>query len=138
MASHDDHLQRPSIKGAYRPIRNGTIRGSIFAMLTSSLGTGSLSLPYRASKLGIVPFVLIVFVCALLAYLGMYFMERIIVRFKVASYSQMVRKSFGERTVKMCELLLIGYPLSISVSLQVIFSKFIVQLLADVVGLHFF
>lgn len=102
MASHDDHLQRPSIKGAYRPIRNGTIRGSIFAMLTSSLGTGSLSLPYRASKLGIIPFVLVVLVCALLAYLGMYFMERIIVRFKVASYSQMVRKSFGERTVKLC------------------------------------
>lgn len=95
MASHDDHLQRPSIKGAYRPIRNGTIRGSIFAMLTSSLGTGSLSLPYRASKLGILPFTLIVLLCAFLAYLGMYFMERIIVKFKVVSYSQMVRKSFG-------------------------------------------
>jgi amino acid permease len=95
MHHEEDHANRPSVRGPYRPIRNGTIRGSVFAMLTSALGPGCLSLPYRAGRLGLVMFVLLTMVCAALSYLGMYFMERIIVRYKVASYSEMVRKAFG-------------------------------------------
>jgi hypothetical protein len=74
MVHHEDHVQRPSVRGPYRPVRNGTIRGSIFALLTSALGTGCLSLPYRASKVGIIPFIILTLLCALLAYVGMYFM----------------------------------------------------------------
>ena len=43
----DDHINRPSIKGAFRPVRNGNIRGSIFAMLASAIATGCLNLPIR-------------------------------------------------------------------------------------------
>ena len=74
MHHSDDHLNRPSFRGPYRPIRNGTIRGSIFAMLTSALGPGCLSLPYRAGRVGLVMYVLLLFVCGSLSYLGMYFM----------------------------------------------------------------
>jgi amino acid permease len=104
-------------------------------MLTSALGPGCLSLPYRAGRLGLVMFVLLTMACAALSYLGMYFMERIIVRYKVPSYSEMVRKAFGERITKLAEIVLITYPLAITISVQVIFSKFITQLLTDIFGL---
>ena len=41
-------MNRPSMRGAYRPIRRGTVIGSLFAMLASALGTGMLNLPLRA------------------------------------------------------------------------------------------
>lgn len=104
-------------------------------MLTSALGPGCLSLPYRAGRLGLVMFILLIMACAALSYLGMYFMERIIVRYKVASYSEMVRKAFGEKITKLAEIVLIAYPVALTVSVQVIFSKFIIQLLTDVFGL---
>jgi len=83
----DDHLNRPSFKGAYRPVRDGTIRGSTFAMLASALGTGCLNLPIRVHKLGVGMFLIVLLICCLLSYWGMYMMERIIVKFKVISYS---------------------------------------------------
>lgn len=46
-APSDDQVDRPSIRGAYKPHRTGTIRGSIFALLASVLGTGNLNLPFR-------------------------------------------------------------------------------------------
>jgi len=138
MHHSDDHVNRPSVRGPYRPIRNGTIRGSIFAMLTSALGPRCLSLPYRAGRVGLVSYVVLLFVCGALSYLGMYFMQRIIVRYKVPSYSEMVRRAFGERITKLTEIILITYPLCITVAVQVIFSKFITQLLADVLGFDLF
>jgi hypothetical protein len=138
MAHHDDHCSRPSTRGAYRPVRNGTIRGSVFAMLTSALGPGCLSLPYRAGQLGMVVFVLMTLACAGLSYVGMYFMERVIVRFKVASYSEMVRRAFGEKAMKAAEVILITYACAITICVQVIFSKFITQLLTDVLGFNLF
>jgi amino acid permease len=75
------------MRGAYRPIRNGNIKGSVFAMLASALGTGCLNLPSRLQQLGIIPFILITFLCAFLSYLGMYMMECVIVKYKVASYA---------------------------------------------------
>jgi hypothetical protein len=49
LAQPNDQVDRPSKRGAFRPVRNGNIKGSIFAMLASALGTGCLSLPFRAS-----------------------------------------------------------------------------------------
>jgi amino acid permease len=87
MVHSDDHVNRPSIHGPYRPIRNGNIKGSTFAMLASALGTGCLNLPFRASQLGMIPFIIITLLAAALSYFGMYLMERIIIKYKVPSYS---------------------------------------------------
>jgi len=70
----DEQIVRPSIRGPYRPIRNGTISGSIFAMLASALGTGCLNLPIRVHELGIFPFIIVVLITAYLAFCGMYLM----------------------------------------------------------------
>jgi amino acid permease len=80
-------LNRPSIRGPYRPIRKGTVKGSTFAMLASALGTGMLNLPLRVEEVGVIPFIVLILISALLAYFGMNLMSKIIMRFKLSSYS---------------------------------------------------
>jgi hypothetical protein len=40
--------------------------------------------------------------------------------------------------MKLNEIILIGYPLAISISLQVIFAKFIIELLVDIFGFQLY
>lgn len=87
MVSPDDHVNRPSIRGAFRPVRNGTIRGSIYAFLTSAIGTGCLNLPVRVHQLGIFPYIVVLCLVGLLSFFGVYFMELVIAKFKVQSYA---------------------------------------------------
>jgi hypothetical protein len=135
LAPTDDHVGRPSIRGPYKPERTGTIRGSIFALLASVLGTGNLNLPLRIDHLGLLPFIVIVLLTALLSYYGMYLMSKFMVRFKVVSYSEMVRKTFGVKIMRISESILIFYPWAVTISHQVILSKFVMQLFHDQLGL---
>lgn len=134
-APSDDHVNRPSIRGAYKPQRRGTIRGSIFALLASVLGTGNLNLPLRIEHLGLIPFLIVVLLTATLSYFGMYLMSKFMVKFKVVSYSEMVRRTFGIRIMRMAESILIFYPWAVTISHQVILSKFIMQIFHDQMGL---
>jgi len=63
------------------------MRGSIFALLASAMGTGMFNLPYRVSQIGLVPFIAYVLIGGLFSYIGMYLISRIIMKFKVNSYS---------------------------------------------------
>lgn len=72
LAADDDKINRPSIRGPFRPIRNGTIQGSIFALLTSCIATGCLNLPFRVDQIGVIPFMLMLFLTGLFSYHGMY------------------------------------------------------------------
>jgi len=63
-------------------------------------------------------------------------MSKFMVKFKVVSYSEMVRRTFGIRIMRMAESVLIFYPWAVTISHQVILSKFIMQLFHDQVGLE--
>ncbi len=76
----NDHLNRPSVKGAYRPIRNGTIRGSIIALIASAIATGTLNLPIRAHQLGLIPYSIVLTLSIALSYYGMVIMEWVILK----------------------------------------------------------
>lgn len=100
------------------------------------MGTGNLNLPLRIDHLGLIPFVIVVFLTASLSYFGMYLMSKFMVKFKVVSYSEMVRRTFGIRIMRMAESVLIFYPWAVTISHQVILSKFIMQLFHDQLGLE--
>lgn len=67
----------------------GAMRGSIFALLASAMGSGMFNLPYRVDKIGIVPFLLFTFAGGLFSYIGMYLISRVIIKSKIHSYSEM-------------------------------------------------
>ena len=88
------------------------MRGSIFALLASAMGTGVFNLPFRISQIGVVPFVLMISVGAFFSYLGMYMMSRLIVRFNVLSYSDMTERALGKPLKRVAEFCLIIYTYS--------------------------
>jgi amino acid permease len=135
MAEVNDNINRPSIKGPYRPIRNGTIQGSISALVTSAIATGILNLPVRVHQLGVIPFTIVMTLIVALSYYGMVIMEWIIVKHKVQSYAEMVNRAFGRKKMLFSEYLLIFLTWGGVVCTEVVFIRFANQLLNDVIGL---
>ena len=84
------------MKRAFGPMLPGAMRGSIFALLASAMGTGMFNLPYRINEIGIVAYILFVTLGGLFSYLGMYLISRLIINFKVESYSSMSEMSYGK------------------------------------------
>jgi amino acid permease len=117
---------------AFAPIHSGAMRGSIFALLASAMGTGIFNLPYRVQQTGVVFYVLYLILAGLFSYLGMYTLSRLIHRFKVASYSEMCEQAYGNWFRKSAEFCLILYPWGLTICYQVIFAKFALQLMADI------
>lgn len=116
----------------------GAMRGSIFALLASAMGTGVFNLPYRVGQIGIFSYILFVLVSGFFSYVGMYLLSRVISRFKVLSYSDMCEKAYGRYFRKVAEFCLILYAWGITVCYQVIFAKFVMQLLADTFSFDFY
>lgn len=114
------------------------MRGSIFALLASAMGTGIFNLPYRINVTGVVPFIFFVVAGGLFSYLGMFLISRLIRKYKVKSYSEMSEKAYGKGFRKFAEFCLIIYPWGITVCFQVIFVKFVMQLLHDNFDLDFY
>jgi hypothetical protein len=81
--------QRPFLARAFAPIGAGAMRGSIFALLASAMGTGMFNLPYRINEIGLGAYFLFVIAGGMFSYLGMYLISRLILKFKVSSYSEM-------------------------------------------------
>jgi uncharacterized membrane protein YidH (DUF202 family) len=50
----------------------------------------------------------------------------------------MVRRAFGVTAMKYANIVLIVYPWALSICLQVIFSKFMVQIIADFTGISLY
>lgn len=68
----------------------------------------------------------------------MYLISRLIMRFKIRSYSEMCEKAYGNGFRKVAEFCLIIYPWGITVCFQVIFAKFVLQILDDTFHCGFF
>jgi amino acid permease len=104
-------------------------------MLASAIGTGCLNLPLRVHQLGILPYIIVVFLTGTFSYYGMQLMKLIIVKFQVHSYPEMIRRAFGDKIMRYSEIVIIFYTWAVSICFEVIFMKFSVQLLNDVIGL---
>lgn len=74
LADNHDAFNRPSSKGPFRPIRNGTIAASIIGLVASAVAPGTMSLPSRADQLGLIPFSVVLILAILLSYYGMIIM----------------------------------------------------------------
>ena len=114
------------------------MRGSIFALLASSMGTGIFNLPYRVEQIGVFFYILYLLASTLFAYLGMYTLSRLIHRFKLESYSEMCEQAYGNWFRKVAEFCIILFPWGLTVCYQVIFAKFAVQLLVDIFDFDFY
>jgi amino acid permease len=111
------------------------MRGSIFALLASAMGSGMFNLPYRIGEVGVVSYVVFLLAASAFSYMGMFLISRLILQFRVESYSAMSEQAYGRYFKRVAEFCVIIYPWGITVCYQVLFTKFVLQLLADNFGL---
>lgn len=78
----------------------GSLRGSIFTMVSTAIGAGCLSLPLVFNYLGIIigPFFLILGMTA--SYLGIYNIAIAAEHYKIYQYSSLIGKAFGKVRVR--------------------------------------
>ena len=68
-------------------MRDGSLRGVIFTLLASAMGTGIFNLPLRIDEVGILPFICFALLAAIFSAVGNHFITHLIVRKKFKSYS---------------------------------------------------
>ena len=95
------------------------------------MGTGIFNLPYRVAEMGLGSYLIFLTVSTLFSYIGMYLMARLILQFNVNSYSSMSELAYGKWFRRVSEFCLIGFPWGATICFQVLYAKFLVQLLAD-------
>ena len=78
-----EEKDRSFLQRAFSPMHAGAMRGSIFALLASAMGTGVFNLPFRVSEVGVISYTFFVVIAGFFSYVGMYLLSRIIIRFKV-------------------------------------------------------
>lgn len=76
-------VKKSFFERAFSPLLQGSLRGSIFTLLASAMGTGVFNLPFRINEIGILAYALFLVVGGLYSYLGMYFISALIQKFKV-------------------------------------------------------
>lgn len=134
MVAVNDNIDRPSVKGAFRPIRNGNINGSIIALIASAIGISILNLPIRVDELGLIPYTIILSLSTALSYYGMIIMMWVINRHKVQSYAEMVTRAFGHKAMLYSQFALIFLGWGVTICNEVAFISFASQLLYDLFG----
>lgn len=92
------------------------------------MGSGMFNLPYRVNQVGVVPFLLFLLATGLFSYIGMYLISRLIIRFKIKSYSEMCERAYGPAFKKFAEVCMIVHPWGVTVCFQVILGKFVLQI----------
>lgn len=136
--SAEERDKRTFVQRAFAPLNAGAMRGSIFALLASAMGSGMFNLPYRVNEVGVVPFLLFLLATGLFSYIGMYLISRLIIKFKIKSYSEMCERAYGPVFKKFSEMCMIVHPWGVTVCFQVILGKFVLQIVEDVFKAGFY
>ena len=88
ISEEEEPRPRLSLKKRYfSPMKEGSLRGAIFTLIASAMGTGIFNIPIRVKEIGVIPFIIFVIVSALFSMSGMIFMVRLIRRKRFTSYS---------------------------------------------------
>lgn len=86
---------RRFVERYFGPMQEGSLRGAIFALLASAMGTGVFNLPERTREIGVLPFAVFIFLGGLFSMIGMIFMVRLILEKKFKSYGEMSQAAYG-------------------------------------------
>lgn len=77
----ESNTKKGMIARYFGPIHDGSLRGSIFALLASAMGTGIFNLPLRVAEIGIIPFIFFALLNAVFSYGGMIMMSKLIKKY---------------------------------------------------------
>ncbi len=98
--SEIDTGDRSWFERTFGPMRAGALRGSIFTIISSSIGagninTGFMTLPVAFMHTGIILGPIILMIEAIIAYLGVIYMTRAAEHYKIYNYADLVNQALG-------------------------------------------
>lgn len=121
----NENIKKTFIQRWFGKMKEGSLRGAIFAMSSLALGTGALTLPLRATQFGLFPFLIFNFLGALAAYWSLVLMIRASRVAKEEDYSRVIKKILGKIPGIIMDIILIVYLFGVFISYQVIIYQLI-------------
>jgi len=98
--SEIDTRDRSWFERTFGPMKAGALRGSIFTIISSSIGagninTGFMTLPVAFMHTGIILGPIILVTEAVIAYLGVIYMTKAAEHYKIYNYADLVNQALG-------------------------------------------
>ena len=114
------------------PMQYGSLRGSIFALSSMCLDTGTLVLAKKCKDFGLIPFLIAIIIGGSLAYWSLMMMIKAARNIKERDYSKVVKKTLGNKVGVFLDCNITLYLFGVLISFQVIIYKLIVSLAHDI------
>ena len=104
----------------FGPMKEGSLRGSVFALSSIAIGTGGFALPTRAVQIGLINQILLLIFGGVCAYYSLTCMINAAKNIEDKDYSRIVKKSLGKVPAKILDFVLIIYLFGVLISYQVV------------------
>ena len=114
------------------PIQYGSLRGSIFGLTSMCLGAGSMVLAKRCQQLGLVNFIILLILGALMAYWCLVMMIKAGKSIKEKNYSRVVKTILGKKIGVLIDVTMVIFLFGVIISYQVIIYQTIGAVVYDI------
>ena len=115
----------------FSKIKPGSIRGSIFTLVSTAIGAGCLSLPGRMANSGIFLFLIIMFMVAVVSYLSIVTIARAADHYNTYLFSQLIAKALGQRWGLVIDFIIIIYIYGTVIGYQILVGEFVPSILGS-------
>lgn len=118
----DDDPARSWFMRTFSRIGPGSVRSSIFSLSIISIGLGCLALPSKFEATGIIACLALLAIAGIATYYSLAYLTESGHKYKIDSYSELVKYHYGEKAAKTLDILIIIYIFG-AIILYQIFSK---------------
>ena len=116
----DIQLKKTIWERYFSPMKEGSLRGSVFAISAVAIGTGCFSLPIRCAHIGLIFGVCILLFGAFCAYWSLTSMIHAARKSKEKDYSRIVKESLGKVPATILDSIMVIYIFGVLISYQVV------------------
>ena len=116
----DIQLKKTIWERYFSPMKEGSLRGSVFAISAVAIGTGCFSLPIRCAHIGLIFGVCLLLFGAFCAYWSLTSMIHAARKSKEKDYSRIVKESLGKVPATILDSIMVIYIFGVLISYQVV------------------
>ena len=113
----------------FSKIRPGSVRGSMFTLVSTAIGAGCLSLPGKMAASGIFLHLIILFVVAAVAYLSIVSIAKAAEHYNTYQFSDLITKALGRRWGILIDCIIIIYIYGTVIGYQILVGLFVPSIL---------
>lgn len=117
-------------------MEKGSLRGSVFTLLSIIIGIGSLSLPLALKNSGLILGLGIIFLNACVGVFGLHNISLMVDAYQIYHYPSLIRKIKGDRIGRVMDIMFIVYYYTSFISNQVILGSLVPSICSSL-GIHY-